>query len=270
MSLPRIWPEGQQAAVAITVNLDGESVEQKSQPLPLWGRYSYGRYGAQLGVARLLDLFARHQVRATFFVGGWDAERYPALVEAIVGGGHEVAGYGYGHEDFSSLSVEAQVGVLERSEASLERLTGQRPRGFRAPEGLLTGETRGLLAGRGYRYDSSYCDDDLPYLVRTAEGQPLVELPVHDPCTDRLYYENYRMPCVVEQALQDELEASFSEGGLYTLVLHPRGDYGSGRLTRIRALESVLQRINELPNLWIATCGEIADWMIESDESVSS
>ena len=67
MSLPRLWPEGIQAAVTVTVNFDGESVEHKSMPLPLWGRYSYGRYGAQLGAQRLLDLFAHYGIRATFF-----------------------------------------------------------------------------------------------------------------------------------------------------------------------------------------------------------
>ena len=88
MSAPFAWPQGKQAAAVITVNFDGESVDQRVMDLPLWGRYSHGRYGAQLGARNLLDLFARYAVRATFFVGGWDLERNPALIAEIVSAGH--------------------------------------------------------------------------------------------------------------------------------------------------------------------------------------
>jgi peptidoglycan/xylan/chitin deacetylase (PgdA/CDA1 family) len=270
MSLPRIWPDGTQAAVTVTVNVDGESLEHKTMPLPLWGRYSYGRYGAQLGAQRLLALVARYGVRATFFIGGWDAERYPELMAAIQAAGHEVAGYGYGHEDFSALSTAEQAAVLERSEATFQQVFGGKPAGFRAPEGLMTAATRGLLASRGYRYDSSYCDDDLPYVVQADQGARLVELPVHDPSMDKNYYAKYRMPSVVQHALIDEFEATYSEGGLFNLVLHPRGDYGSGREVRIPAAEAVLRRIQEYPNVWSATCGEVANWMLEKSGNSGS
>ena len=49
MSEPSVWPAGIQAAAAITVDFEGESVEQQEMALPLWGRYSHGRYGAQVG-----------------------------------------------------------------------------------------------------------------------------------------------------------------------------------------------------------------------------
>ncbi|HUG13468.1 MAG TPA: polysaccharide deacetylase family protein, partial [Thermomicrobiales bacterium] len=100
-----VWPDGYQAAVTITVNFDGESVEQRTLPgQPLWGRLSYGRYGAQVGVYRILEALARYDVKATFFIPGFDAERYPEAMEAIAGAGHEVAGRGYAYEDFSALT----------------------------------------------------------------------------------------------------------------------------------------------------------------------
>ena len=46
---------------------------------------------------RLLDLFDEHAVRGTFFVLGWVAERYPALVRSVAGRGHELASHGYAH-----------------------------------------------------------------------------------------------------------------------------------------------------------------------------
>jgi peptidoglycan/xylan/chitin deacetylase (PgdA/CDA1 family) len=264
MSEPFSWPDGIQAAAAITVNFGGESVEHGSMDLPLWGRYSHGRYGAQQGVDNLLELFDRYGVKATFFIAGWDAERYPRAMEAIASSGHEVAACGYLHEDFSKLSVEDQGAVLERSEAVLQKVFGRKPVGFRAPDRLLSRDTRSLLASRGYRYDSSYCDDDRPYVVELTDGQRLAELPIHEPWFDKPYYERHRTSRAFTESIVDEFDATYGVGGLFTLGLHPRGDYGSGRGLRVRALEPLLQAFQEHPRLWLTTCVEIADWTLDT------
>ena len=267
MTSVQVWPEPYHAAAVVTVNFDGESVERRTMPQgPLWGRYSYGRYGAQVGIHRLLDVLGRYEVRVTFFIPGWDAERYPDVMEAIVRQGHEVAGHGYVHEDFSALSVEEQQAVLERSEEAFKRVFGERPKGWRAPDGLMTKDTRPLLLARGYRYDSSFCDDDVPYLVSDTHGRRLVELPVFATASDRPYYQARRSPWVVEAAWREELEAVYQAGGLFNLTIHPRGDFGSGRAVRLGAVEAILQELREYPRLWIATCDEIADWMLRSAE----
>lgn len=259
MTANSMWPEGSQCAVTVTVNFDGESVEARSMPpARLWGRYAYGRYGAQIGMHRLLDLFKRRGVRATVFVPGWDAERYPETMAAIAEGGHEIAGRGYLYEDFSTLSTDEQQATLAKSEATLQRVFGRKPTGWRAPEGLMSAETRGLLAARGYTYDSSFGDDDFPYVVAQG-GARLAELPVFNTAEDRFYYGVRRMPSHAQRALTEDFEAMYSVGGLFNLVLHPRGDYGSGRSVRIEAVEAVLQRIQEHPRVWLATCAEVAE-----------
>jgi peptidoglycan/xylan/chitin deacetylase (PgdA/CDA1 family) len=263
------WPQDYQAAATVTVNFDGESVEQRALPgQPLWGRFSYGRYGAQMGVQRILDVLARYGVRATFFIPGFDAERYPDVMQAIAGAGHEVAGRGYAYEDFSSLAPVEQEAVLQRCEESFQRVFGAKPTGFRAPEGLMSIETRGLLAARGYRYDSTYCDDDVPYVVTNAQGAKLAELPhMHTTAMDRHYYQAHRHPGVVREAFREELSAMYEVGGLFNLAIHPRGDYGSGRSVRIRVIEDTLQAIRETPRLWVATCDEIASYTLETASS---
>lgn len=256
------WPPGIQAAAAITVDFDGESVEHQTMDLPLWGRYSHGRYGAQVGVHNLLALFARYEVRATFFIGAWDMGRYPQAVEAIAAAGHEIAGYGDRHEDFGALAPAEQEAALARSEATFQATLGRRPAGFRAPGRRMTRATRPLLAARGYRYDSSYADDDRPYIVEDGDGRRLVELPVHEPWTDRPYYEKHRTPRVVAASFVDEFDATYGVGGLFTLALRPRGDYGSGRGVRVRAIEPLLGALREHTGTWVATCAEIADWAL--------
>lgn len=265
MTAERFWPEGHQCAVVVTVNFDGESVERRAIPAaPLWGRDSYGRYPANVGLRRFLDLFRRYGVRATFFIPGWDADHYPAAMEAIATAGHEVAGHGYAHEDFSALATEQQRAVLERSEEAFRRVFGARPAGWRAPDGLMTAATRPLLAERGYRYDSSFCDDDLPYVVADERDRRLVELPVFSGASDRPYSLLRRPPAYMRDAWREELSAVYEVGGLFTLTLHPRADYGTGRAVRLTAVEELLQTIAGYPRVWRATCGEVAEWAADA------
>jgi peptidoglycan/xylan/chitin deacetylase (PgdA/CDA1 family) len=262
MSATTIWPAGMQAAAAITVDFEGESVEHQEMALPLWGRYSHGRYGAQVGAFNLLALFAHYDVRATFFINAWDVERYPRTMEAIAAAGHEIAASGYLHEDFSVLTIEEQADVLEGSERVFLSTFGENPVGFRAPGRRLRTQTRQLLAMRSYRYDSSYSDDDRPYIVTSGDGTRLVELPTHEPWADKPYYEKHRTPRAVAASFVDEFDATYGVGGLFTLSVRPRGDYGSGRGLRVRALEPLLLSLREHPHTWVAPCREIADWAL--------
>jgi peptidoglycan-N-acetylglucosamine deacetylase len=264
MSITGFWPDGYQAAATVTVNFDAESVEQRTMPnQPLWGRMAFGRYGAQAGVQRILDTLQSYGIRATFFIPSWDAERYPDVMRRIQDAGHEVAGRGHAYEDFSELSAGEQDGVLARGEAIFEQVFGRRPVGWRAPDGLMTNDTRTILARRDYLYDSSFCDDDVPYLVPGEGVAPLVELPFFPQASDRPYYSVRRSPDIVKSALRQELSAVYQAGGLFNLALRPRGDYGSGRGVRIRAVEAIVQELVEYPRLWVATCEEIATWRRE-------
>jgi peptidoglycan/xylan/chitin deacetylase (PgdA/CDA1 family) len=259
-----IWPGGARCAAVITVNYDGESVERGERPEgALWGRYSYGRYGVQTGIPRMLELFARHRIRATFFVPAWDAERDPGVLREIAGAGHEIAGHGYLHEDFSSLAVDRQRETLTRSEAAFGDVLGSAPEGWRAPRGLMTSDTRAILCERGYRYDSSFCDDDLPYLVEEPAGNRLVEIPVFQTTSDSHYYRLRRSPDVVERAWRIELISVYQSGGLLNLTIHPRGDFGSGRAVRLRAVESFLNLLQGYPAVWMTSCGELAGWALD-------
>jgi peptidoglycan/xylan/chitin deacetylase (PgdA/CDA1 family) len=209
-----------------------------------------------------LACFERHGVRATFFIPGWDALNYPDVMSAIVGAGHETAGHGFVHEDFSNLNVDEQIDVLARSEAAFEQVFGARPEGWRAPLGFMSSATRALLIERGYRYDSSYCDDDVPYVVETGDGRRLVELPVFQPLGDRHYYALRRSPEVVARAWREEFEAVYRVGGLFNLHLRPRGEVGSGRAVRVRAVDDILEQIAATPNIWFATCATLAEWSL--------
>jgi len=149
---------------------------------------------------QLLDLFAAHEVKATFFILGWVAERHRGLVRDIAAAGHEVASHGYKHEIVYSLSPAAFREDVRKSRQMLEDLVGQPVVGYRAPSFSITRQSLwalDVLLEEGYRYDASifpvrhgrYGIPDAPRhaYALPLEGGTLVELP---PSTIRLGAQN--------------------------------------------------------------------------------
>ncbi len=107
---------------------------------------------------RILELLDRKNVRATFFILGWVAERHPDVVRAIVRAGHEIASHGYAHELVSRQDPETFRRDVKRTKQILEDLTGAPVRGYRAPSFSIHKETMWalkVLVEEGYTYDSS-------------------------------------------------------------------------------------------------------------------
>src|SRR5205809_5307804 len=109
-------------------------------------------------VARLLDLLAQHDARATFFVLGWVAERHAELIRTIARAGHEIASHGWDHARVTAQTPLQFRESIRRSKGVLEDLTGAPVLGFRAPSfSIVPGREWALdiLIQEGYRYDSS-------------------------------------------------------------------------------------------------------------------
>lgn len=107
---------------------------------------------------RLLALFEAADVRATFFILGWVAERHPDLVRRIHGAGHEIASHSYRHQLVYDLTPDEFVADLRRAQRVLEDITGTAVRGYRAPSYSITRQSLwalDLLASEGYTFDSS-------------------------------------------------------------------------------------------------------------------
>ena len=106
----------------------------------------------------MLDLLESHQVRATFFVLGWVAERLPRLVDEIARRGHEIACHGYAHRLVYELGPQRFRADVTRAKAILEDRLGQAVVGFRAASYSLIDTTPwavDILIEAGFEYDSS-------------------------------------------------------------------------------------------------------------------
>jgi peptidoglycan-N-acetylglucosamine deacetylase len=105
-----------------------------------------------------LDLLAKHDVKATFFVLGWVADRHPRLVESIVAAGHEIASHGWSHCRVYELNEGSFDEELIRTNHALTAAGAPAPTGFRAPEWSINDRSLwalDVIARRGFRYDSS-------------------------------------------------------------------------------------------------------------------
>lgn len=86
---------------------------------------------------KVLDLLKQHGFKATFFVIGSQAEKYPDLVRKILSSGHEVASHSYNHRDLTQISLEGLVEEFVRSSDILKQISGQPPSWFRPPFGAF-------------------------------------------------------------------------------------------------------------------------------------
>ncbi|MEO7433120.1 MAG: polysaccharide deacetylase family protein [Dokdonella sp.] len=85
----------------------------------------------------LLDLLAEHGARATFFLLGENAERYPDIARRIVAEGHAIGNHSYSHPRFANIDLAAQWVEIDRTDRILEALDGQQRHWFRPPSGAL-------------------------------------------------------------------------------------------------------------------------------------
>lgn len=107
---------------------------------------------------RLLRIFGDSGIRATFFVLGWVAERFPRLVRAIAAEGHEIASHGYGHRLVYDLTPAAFRDDIRRSKLLLEAATSAPVHGYRAPSYSVTSRSLwalDILIEEGFHYDAS-------------------------------------------------------------------------------------------------------------------
>jgi polysaccharide deacetylase family protein (PEP-CTERM system associated) len=132
---------------------------------------------------RLLRLFGRHQVRATFFILGWIARHFPGLVASIQREGHEIASHSFWHRLVYELTPDEFAADLRQSCDSIEQVTGQKITAYRAPSFSITHRSLWalpILADHGITCDSSV------FPVRHDRyGIPSARRFAHQPCDAR-------------------------------------------------------------------------------------
>lgn len=137
---------------------------------------------------KLLELFEKHNIKSTFFVLGWLAERHPYIIERISELGHEVASHGYGHDRVCEMNQREFEVDVKRSKDIIESILGRSIFGYRAPCFSINEKTPWAfetLKKLGFTYSSSiypishdhYGSPNCPRQPYIDEKTHLVEIP---------------------------------------------------------------------------------------------
>jgi polysaccharide deacetylase family protein (PEP-CTERM system associated) len=188
------------ATVVNALTVDVEDYFHASAFLPHIARTGWESLPCRVerNVDAILELLAAHRVTATFFCLGWVAQRYPALVQRIAQGGHEIASHGSEHRRATDQSPAAFLADIAAAKRILEDIAGAPVQGYRAPSFSVGEGNRwafDCIAQAGYRYSSSvypirhdhYGMPDAPRFPHQVTPD-LLELPV---ATVRLFNGNW-------------------------------------------------------------------------------
>lgn len=123
-----------------------------------------GEYVLNQGMPRLLDLYDRYGVKATFFFTGHIATLYPQVVKMAFERGHEVGSHGLTHEvsqAFDVLTPDEQLNHLRQSKQILEDIIGDEVISFRAPAARVDEKFPQIMKEAGFKVDSSVASQRL-------------------------------------------------------------------------------------------------------------
>ena len=155
---------------------------------------SWGEFQSRIerNAQKLFDILDAGDIKATFFILGYVAEKYPHLVKEIANRGHYIGTHGYSHRQIYKMKPEEFDEEMKRSIGLVTDLTGQRVYGFRAPIFSIIEKSLwalDILLKHGLKYDSSIfpvlnyrygivSSERFVHKLKTPQGSEIVEIPI--------------------------------------------------------------------------------------------
>ena len=132
---------------------------------------------------KILKLFKKYNISSTFFTLGFIAEKYPELIEEIVKEGHEISSHGYYHKDLRKISSEDFEKDLVKSIKILEKISGEKVLGFRAPFFSINEDNFSVfkIMRKYLKYDSSVFPVKTPLYGLPKAPRNIYQMDVNNP-----------------------------------------------------------------------------------------
>jgi len=288
------WPDGARIAVQFVLNyeegsenaiLHGDEASESflseivnAQPIPGMRHMSMEslfEYGSRVGVWRLLDLFKRYHAPLTVFGVAMALERNPAVVDAFLKAGHEIASHGLRWINYQHMPIEAEREHMQRAIDIQKKLTGERPLGWYT--GRASPNTRQLVVEEGgFVYDADDYNDDVPWYdtrYLKPDGQPQLIVPYTLDANDMRFAtaQGFNSGEQFYSYLKDSFDVLYEEGRrtprMLSVGLHCRI---AGRPGRLAALDRFLEYVSARPNVWITRRIDIArHWLSRHPHRIS-
>ena len=271
------WPGGARIAVQLVLNyeegaencvLHGDAgaetfLSDMANPAPVVGGRHMSmeqiyEYGSRAGVWRLLRLFERYKVSVTVFGVAMAMERNPAVVEAMLEVGHEIASHGWRWINYQDVPAQVEREHMARAIDIHRRLTGERPLGWYV--GRTSPNTRRLVADDGgFLYDADDYSDDLPFWTMLARRPHLVVPYTLEANDMRFAGAGLNTGEQFFSYLKDAFDVLYAEGAerpkMLSVGLHGRI---VGRPGRMAGLERFIRYALEHEDVWFARRIDIA------------
>ena len=224
-------------------------------------------YGARAGVWRVLRLFEARAVPLTIFGVAMALARNPAVVDACLAAGHEIASHGWRWISYQNIAEDVEREHVARAVETITRLSGTAPAGWYT--GRDSPRTRALIVEHGgFVYDADSYADDLPYwtTVSTRDGhRPHLVVPYTLDTNDMRFAtaQGFNSGEQFFAYLRDAFDTLYAEGdpaGLDAPKMLSIGLHGRivGRPGRIAALGRFLDHVLRHDDTWIARRVDIA------------
>ena len=230
-------------------------------------------YGSRAGVWRVLRLFDERRVPLTIFGVAMALARNPAVVDACLAAGHEIASHGLRWISYQNVAEDVEREHIGRAVETIARLTGSPPAGWYT--GRDSPRTRALVVEHGgFVYDADSYADDLPYWTRveTRRGiEPHLVVPYALDTNDMRFAtaQGFNSGDQFFAYLRDAFDTLHAEGdpqGLDAPKMLSIGLHGRivGRPGRLAALARFVDHVRSHSDVWIARRIDIArHWIAE-------
>lgn len=274
------WPGDARIAVNIVINYEeggeltpahGDAERERMSEAPYVTapgqrellQESVYEFGSRSGVWRLIRTLDRYDATATVFAVAVALEKNPLVASAFTERGYDMVGHGYKWVQHLDMDPDEERDAIRKSLESVERLTGQRMKGwFTRP--LPSMNTRRILVEEGFTFDSDSFADDLPYYVQV-DGDPHLVVPYTLDVNDIRFWKNsFFTADDWFTYVRDCFDALYAEGAdtpqMMSVGLHCRV---IGRPARIAALERFLEHVRSHDDVWICRRTDLADFWLK-------
>ena len=220
-------------------------------------------YGSRVGVWRILELFRRRGLPLTVYGVAMAMERNPAVVDAFLKAGHEIASHGWRWINYQYVPLRVERAHMQKAIEIHKRLTGSRPLGWYT--GRTSPNTRKLVVeDGGFVYDADDYNDDLPW-YDTRYGKPQLVVPYTLDVNDMRFAspQGFNSSDQFYAYLKDSFDTLYDEGRdtprMLSVGLHCRI---VGRPGRLAALDRFLKYVSKKSGVWCTRRIDIAQhWL---------
>jgi putative urate catabolism protein len=222
-------------------------------------------YGTRAGVWRVLGLFADRGLPLTVFGVARSLQANPAIVDAVVEAGHEIAGHGLRWISYQDIDIDTERAHLAEAVRILTDLVGAPPAGWYT--GRDSPNTRQLVVEHGgFLYDSDSYADDLPSWV-DVEGRSHLVIPYTLDTNDMRFAtaQGFNTGDQFFTYCRDAFDVLYDEGGtspkMLSIGLHARI---IGRPARFAALRRLVDHIASHDDVWVCRRVDIARHWVDT------